>query len=120
LTSIKPKAQRKSYSKQATRVRTIRAPLSADLRKQYSMRTVQVRKGDSVSVVRGDYKGHEGKVIGVFCSEMRITVDGVTMPKMDGTKKPVMLLPSKVKVMKLDLSDKVRKGSLEGSKKSKR
>ena len=50
---------------------------------------------------------------------MRITVDGVNMPKMDGTNKPVMLLPSKVMVTKLDLSDKVRKESLEGSKKSK-
>jgi len=119
LTTTKPKAQRKSYSAQSTRVSTMRAPLSAELRSQYSLRTVQIRKGDSVSVVRGDYKGHEGKVINVFSSKMRITGDGVNMPKMDGTNKPVMLLPSKVMVTKLDLSDKVRKESLEGSKKSK-
>jgi len=119
LTTTKPKAQRKSYSEHSARVSSMRAPLSTDLRSQYSLRTVQVRKGDSVSVVRGDYKGHEGKVINVFSSKMRITVDGVNMPKMDGTNKPVMLLPSKVMVTKLDLSDKVRKESLEGSKKSK-
>jgi len=44
----------------------MRSPLSSDLRSQYSVRTVQIRKGDSVSVVRGDYKGHEGKVTGIF------------------------------------------------------
>jgi len=119
LTTNKPKAQRKSYSRLSTRMRAMRAPLSADLRSQYSLRTVQIRKGDSVSVVRGDYKGHEGKVTGVFSSEMRITVDGVNMPKMDGTNKPVLLPPSKVMVTKLDLSDKVRKESIEGSKKLK-
>ena len=41
------------------------------------------------------------------------------MKKMDGTSKPVMMVPSKVMVTKLDLNDKVRKGALEGSKKSK-
>lgn len=119
MTTTSPKAQRKSYSKQSTKVGTIRAPLSTALKGQYSIRTVHVRKGDSVSVVRGDYKGHEGKVTGVFTSDMRITVDGVNMKKMDGTSKPVMMVPSKVVVTKLDLSDKVRKGSLEDSKKSK-
>ena len=113
MTSTKPKVQRKAFSEFDNRVASLRAPLSKDLRAQYKTRTATVRKGDTVIVTRGDYKGHEGKVSGIITSEMRITMEGVNMAKMDGTNKPVMISPSKVKVSKLDLSDKERKKAFE-------
>ncbi len=113
MTSIKPKVQRKAFSTFNKRVSTIRSPLAKDLRGQYKTRSVTVRKGDTVIVLRGDYKGHEGKVSGILTSDMKITIEGVNMAKMDGTNKPVSISPSKVKISKLDLSDKERKRAFE-------
>ncbi|MGQ9759052.1 MAG: 50S ribosomal protein L24 [Candidatus Methanomethylicaceae archaeon] len=110
LVSIKPKAQRKALSK---RLKTIRAPLSEELREKYGTRTASLRKGDTVLIARGDYKGHEGKVSSVNLSKGRITVEGVTIKKMDGTTRPVPIKPSKVMIVKLDLSDKRRKAVFE-------
>lgn len=97
----------------------MRAPLSKDLVQEYNVRTVSVRKGDTIAVTRGDYKGHEGKVVTLIRNKMRITVDGINVAKMDGTSKPVRISPSKVVVNKLDLSDKRRKSYLEDRAKSK-
>jgi len=113
LTSIKPRVQRKAFSTFDKRVATIRSPLSKDLREQYKTRSATIRKGDTVIVTRGDYKGHEGKISGIITSDMKITVEGVNRAKMDGTNKPVTLSPSKVKISKLDLSDKGRKQEFE-------
>ncbi|KAI3813467.1 hypothetical protein L1987_18192 [Smallanthus sonchifolius] len=38
------------------------APLSTDLRTKYNARSIPVRKDDEVQVVRGTYKGREGKL----------------------------------------------------------
>lgn len=113
MTSIKPKFQRKALSEFSVKRKQIRAPLSKDLRSKYGKRTVSLRKGDTVLVTRGDYKGHEGKVSSVITSEMRITIEGVTAKKVDGTTIPVKISPSKVMVTKLDLSDKLRKSSFK-------
>jgi len=91
----------------------MRAPLSKELRERYGTRTVFLRKGDTVLIVRGDYKGHEGKVSSVDLSKMRITVEGVNMKKTDGSTRPVPIKPSKVIVTKLDLSDEKRKAIFE-------
>jgi large subunit ribosomal protein L24 len=85
------------------------APLSKGLSAQYGFKTAALRKGDTVIVSRGDYKGHEGKVGSLIMSKNKITVDGVNIKKMDGTNKLVQISPSKVTITKLDLSDKRRK-----------
>jgi len=38
------------------------SPLSKELRAQYGARSIPVRKDDEVLIVRGKYKGREGKV----------------------------------------------------------
>lgn len=91
----------------------MRAPLSEELRERYGTRAAVLRKGDTVLIARGDYKGHEGKVSSVDLSKMRITVEGVTIKKTDGTTRPVPIKPSKVIITKLDLSDKKRKAIFE-------
>lgn len=109
MVSIKPKAQKKALPNR----KMIRAPLSKELREKYGMRTASLRKGDTVLITRGDYKGYEGKVSSVNLSKQRITVEGVTIKKMDGTTRPVPIRPSKVMIVKLDLSDKKRKAIFE-------
>jgi len=41
---------------------TVCSNLSDDLRKQYKKRSAGVIKGDTVKIMRGEYKGVEGKV----------------------------------------------------------
>ncbi len=118
MTSIKPKVQRKSASTINAQHQRMKAGLTKDLRSQYGVRSAAIRKGDTVRIAEGDYKGHEGKVSHVSLSILKITVEGVQMSKMDGTKKNVLISPSQVMITKLDLSDKLRKKSLEGKKSS--
>lgn len=112
MTSIKPKIQRELPSLHK-RAKSMRAPLSEELRERYGTRTASLRKGDTVIITRGDYKGHEGKVSSLDLSKMRITIEGVTIKKMDGTTRPATIKPSKVMITKLDLSDKRRKEFFE-------
>ncbi len=84
------------------------APLSPELREKMGIRRLPVRKGDTVRIMRGDWKGHEGKVVRVSLKKMRIYVEGVTMKRADGTPRYYPIHPSNVMIVKLDLSDKRR------------
>merc|ERR1711904_264675 len=88
------------------------APLSAELRAKYSVRSVPVRKDDEVSVVRGTYKGREGKVVQVYRKKWVIHVERITREKASGATVQVGIHPSKVVINKLRL-DKDRKALLE-------
>jgi len=89
------------------------APLSEELRKELGVRRLRVRAGDTVLIVRGSYKGHEGKVVKVDVKRGRIFVEGVTRVKADGTEVFVPIHPSKVVITKLDLTDEWRKQLIE-------
>ncbi|RWW07862.1 hypothetical protein GW17_00028736 [Ensete ventricosum] len=88
------------------------APLSADLRNKYNVRSVPVRKDDEVQVVRGTYKGREGKVVQVYRRKWVIHVERITREKVNGSTVNVGVNPSKVVIVKLKL-DKDRKALLD-------
>ncbi|KAK1280361.1 60S ribosomal protein L26-1 [Acorus gramineus] len=88
------------------------APLSSDLRSKYNVRSVPVRKDDEVQVVRGTFKGREGKVVQVYRRKWVIHVERITREKVNGSTVNVGINPSKVVVTKLKL-DKDRKSLLE-------
>ncbi|KAI4324830.1 hypothetical protein MLD38_030282 [Melastoma candidum] len=88
------------------------APLSHDLRTKYKVRSMPVRKDDEVQVVRGTYKGREGKVVQVYRRKWVIHVERITREKVNGSTVDVGINPSKVVITKLRL-DKDRKGLLE-------
>ena len=88
------------------------APLSSELRQKYQVRSVPIRKDDEVQVVRGTYKGREGKVTQVYRKKWVIHVERITREKVNGATVNVGLDPSKVVVTKLKL-DKDRKALLE-------
>jgi ribosomal protein uL24 len=120
LTSTKPRVQRLIGSSKEKAASLMRSPLSKDLRSEYGFGTISVRKGDTVTVTRGDYKDHEGKISSVVPSRLKITIEGISTKKQDGTTKPVFISTSKVKVTKLELSDKRRKNFLEERSRSKK
>ncbi len=94
--------------------KVLRATLSNELREKYGIRSVRVRVGDTVKVMRGDYKGVQGKVIEVYPNLGRIAVEGLMRKKVNGQEVPVKIHPSKVMIVELNLEDKKRKEALEG------
>ncbi|CAI9758486.1 unnamed protein product [Fraxinus pennsylvanica] len=88
------------------------APLSSDLRTKYNVRSMPVRKDDEVQVVRGTYKGREGKVVQVYRKKWVIHIERITREKVNGSTVNVGIHPSKVVISKLRL-DKDRKSLLE-------
>ena len=93
--------------------KNVRAPLSKELREKFGTSTVRVRKGDTIRVVRGDYKNVEGKVDRVDPRNGFIYVENVTGEKVDGSKYLVPLKSSKIIVQNLNLDDKLRRNSIE-------
>ena len=88
------------------------ASLSQELKKQHNCRSIPVRKEDEVRIVRGSFKGKEGKVVQVYRKKWVIHVDKVTRDKVNGASVQVGIDPSKCVITKLKL-DKDRKALLE-------
>ena len=112
MVSSQPRKQRK-YRYQAPlhiRHKFMGAMLSDELREKHGIKSLPVRTGDTIKVLRGDHKGTEGKVSVVDLKKMTITVDGVSVAKSDGTEVPRPIHPSKVMITKLELKDEKRLG----------
>ncbi|WP_148882782.1 50S ribosomal protein L24 [Thermococcus aciditolerans] len=90
------------------RSKVMAATLSEDLRNKYGVRSLPIRTGDKVRVMRGDFKGKEGKVVEVDLKRYRIHVEGVTHKKTDGTEVYYPLHPSNVMIIELNLDDERR------------
>ena len=113
--SSKPRKQRKYQLNAPLHIlrKMLSAPLSQDLFTKYKKRNVPVRKGDTVKVLRGQFKGKTGKIEKVYTKDQRVQVEGVTLTKKNGTKTPYRLHPSKVMITELVTEDKERVQLLE-------
>jgi len=89
--------------------------LSAELRERHGKRSVRPRVGDTVRIVRGEYKDIEGKITKVDSHAGVVMVEGVTHEKIKGGTSPVPINSSNVVITNLSLEDKIRKGKLEGT-----
>ncbi len=112
MTSSQPRKQRKSRYQAPLHLRHkfLGALLSDDLKEKHKIKTIPVRMGDTVKIMRGDHRGTEGKIAGVNLEKMTITVDGVTVTKSDGTEVPRPVHPSNVMITKLEIKDERRLG----------
>ncbi|MEM2925259.1 MAG: 50S ribosomal protein L24 [Methanocellales archaeon] len=113
--SSQPRKQRRARYKAPLhkRKKYLRATLSPSLREKYGKRSAQLRVGDTVKVMRGDRKGHEGKVTAIDLKTEKVIVEGVTIARADGTEKPRPLHPSNLMITKLELKDKTREEILK-------
>jgi large subunit ribosomal protein L24 len=93
----------------------IAAHLDEPLLLKYNTRSVTLRKGDTVRVMRGEYAGTSGKVVEVNTRTRKVTVDGVTVTKADASQKPRPLDPSNLLITKLNLEDPKRRDKLGAS-----
>ncbi|KAF6147069.1 hypothetical protein GIB67_036788 [Kingdonia uniflora] len=94
------------------------APLSSDFRSKYNIRSIPDRKDDKVQVVRGTFKGREGKVVQVYRRKWVIHIERINREKVNGFTINVGVDPSKVVMTKIRL-DKDRKALLERKAKGK-
>ncbi|MCC7551801.1 MAG: 50S ribosomal protein L24 [Methanobacterium sp.] len=113
--SKQPRKQRK-FRYQAPlhlRHKMMSVNLSPELREEYERRSLPVRKGDTVKVLRGDFKDHEGKVENVDLKNYRIMIEGVNVQKPDGNQVYHPVHPSNLMIMEMDLDDDERNEILE-------
>lgn len=87
--------------------------LSKDLIKKYQRRSIPVRKGDSVKILRGQFKKHMGKIEKVFLKKSKVYIEGAETIKKDGSKVPYPIHPSNLMITDLNLEDKERQKILE-------
>ena len=91
------------------------SPLSGDLRSKYKKRSVRPRVGDSVRIVRGEFRGIEGKITKVLAKKGKVNVEGVNKEKMAGGTAPLPIDSSKVVITQMIMDDKTRKKKMEGA-----
>ena len=108
--SIQPRKQRKALYTAPLHIRRkiMSANLSKDLRADIGKRSLPIRVGDKVQVVRGDFKGHEGKVESIDAKRYKVTVEGVTLSKPDGNAVLLPNHPSNLMIIEADLKDERR------------
>lgn len=58
--------------------------LSKELRTKYDVRSVPVRKGDTVKIMRGTFKGREGKVQSVYRKRWALHIEKIVREKTNG------------------------------------
>ena len=117
--SKKPKKQRK-YRYNAPlhlKQKMLGCHLSPDLRKKYGRRSIQIRNGDKIKIMRGGFKGKTGKVDEVDLKNLKVSVAGIEVTKKDGSKVKPYIEPSNLMITELELGDKRREENLKKSQK---
>lgn len=105
--SVQPRKQVKFRANAPNHIKRkfMGSPLDKSLREKYGRKTIEVKKGDEVKIMRGKFKGKQGKVGDVDVKNTRIQVEGVQRAKAGGEKMITWFHPSKVKIIILDTND---------------
>lgn len=84
--------------------------LAKPLREKTKHRSLRVRKGDKVKVLRGQFKGKTGTVDRVAVAQSKVFITGVEYVKKDGGKFMYGIHPSNLLITDLEGNDKRRLG----------
>ena len=109
--SKQPRKQKKYLANAPLHIRKrfVSVNLSKELRTKHRKRNIPVKKGDSVKIVRGKFKGKKGKITKVNLKISKINVEGIQVKKQDGSKVDIKLQPSNLQIIELNLEDRKRK-----------
>jgi large subunit ribosomal protein L24 len=115
MTSTKPRKQRYMlYNAPLHKKRKwISSHLAENLLLKYDRRSLPVVKGDTVKVMRGNYRGHEDKISKVNVRDQTVEIEGVTITTAKGTKIAKPIHASTLLITKLNVTDKWRRRKLE-------
>jgi len=116
--SKKPTKQRNYVRNAPLHIRNtlLGSHLSKDLRQKLKHRSLRVRKGDKVKVMRGQHKGKIGIVDRLNVKRMKVYITGVEFTKKDGSKAMYPIQPSNLLIQELQ-PDKRRLLQREGEQK---
>jgi large subunit ribosomal protein L24 len=116
--SKKPRKQRKFTANAPLHLKHkfLSANLSKELRKKYGKRSLPIRKGDEVLVMRGSSRKKKAKVSIVNLKRTRLALESIQRTKKDGTKVNIWFHPSSLQIQTLTLDDKQRIIALERGK----
>jgi len=94
------------------RRKMLSSALSPELKKKYKRNAISVRKGDTVKVMRGSHKDHQGEIMRVDMKKYKIYVNGIIAKKTDGKEVEKPIDPSNVMVTEIPDDDKERREAL--------
>ena len=97
-----------------TKSKQLGSALSKDLHKKYGRRSVRVIEGDSIRIIRGEYKGVDGKISKISTQKNSVSIEGIKKEKTKGDKFDVYIHTSNLVVTSLNTGDKWRMARLEG------
>ena len=119
LSSKQPRKQRKYKANAPLHIKHkfLNSNLSKSLRQKHSKRSLPLRKGDEVLVMRGSFKKKKAKIEKIDLKRTRVSLENINRTKKDGTKVAVWFHPSALQIQTLNLEDKERIKKL-GSEKS--
>ncbi len=108
--SKQPRKQRKYKRNAALHIKQkfVSAHLSKELHKKYNKRSVNLRKGDSVKIMRGQFRNKSGKVDEINIKKTSVYISGIEIVKRDSTKSKYAIHPSNLIITEVNLDDKMR------------
>ncbi len=115
--SVQPRKQRKYVHNLPYHLLSsqLMVHLSRELREKHGVRSLRVRVGDKVRILRGTHKGKEGVVEHVDVRNARIHVSKIAHAKREGGSSPYPLRPSNCMLVQL-VDDKRRFAAKEAKK----
>jgi large subunit ribosomal protein L24 len=84
------------------------ASVSSELQKKHNVKTLRVKKGDKVKVLRGQFKGLLAQVESVDTQSSRVFLPKAEIIKKDGAKVKYPIHASNVQIVELGGNDKRR------------
>ena len=113
--SKQAKKQRKALYNAPMHVRRniMSATLTKDLKEDFGKRSLAIRTGDTVQVMRGEFKGHKGKVERVDSKNYKVIVEGAILRKHDGNSVFFPIHPSNLMIVEANLKDDARNRIIE-------
>ncbi|KAJ7581183.1 ribosomal protein L24 [Mycena floridula] len=113
VSSSRRKSRKAHFSAPSSiRRKIMSSPLSKDLRAKHNTRSLPIRKDDEVRIVRGKYKGREGKITQVYRKKWVVHVDRVQRDKSNGASSAIGVHPSNVVIVTIKM-DKDRRAILD-------
>ena len=121
VSSKQPRRQRKYRHNAPLHVRSrfLNAHLSKGLREKYKTRSLRVRTGDEVEIMRGSFAGKKAKITSVDVKRTRVVLEGITRGKKDGSKVNVFFDPSNLTIFTVNSDDRKRFVTKEETKEKK-
>ena len=106
--SIQPRKQRKFRynAPMHQRRKMVAVHLSKELKAKLGTkrRSAPVHKGDRVKLMRGERRGHTGKVVEVHLADLKVYVEGYTQKNAKGIEKLMPVDPSNLLLLEGDFS----------------